>query len=85
MVDQSKLILHFALMTPLGALSTALVGLRFYTRLYITKMRLAADDYLIFVAMVSLSGGLRALLTCISFFPMPLPLWSESQVRRQEW
>ncbi|KAK8248600.1 hypothetical protein IWZ00DRAFT_298987 [Phyllosticta capitalensis] len=51
MVDQSKLILHFALMTPLGALSTALVGLRFYTRLYITKMRLAADDYLIFVAM----------------------------------
>ncbi|KAK7539218.1 hypothetical protein IWX49DRAFT_232252 [Phyllosticta citricarpa] len=51
MVDQSRLFIHFGLMTPLGVLSTMMVALRFYTRLAITRMHLAADDYLILVAM----------------------------------
>ncbi|KAK7509716.1 hypothetical protein IWZ03DRAFT_319777, partial [Phyllosticta citriasiana] len=57
MVDQSRLFIHFGLMTPLGMLSTMMVALRFYTRLAITRMHLAADDYLILVAMGQALGN----------------------------
>ncbi|KAK8154579.1 hypothetical protein IWX90DRAFT_58584 [Phyllosticta citrichinensis] len=51
MVDQSRLFIHFGVMTPLGMISTTTVALRFYTRLAITRLHLAADDYLILLSM----------------------------------